>query len=180
MSRITMMARYIGKVTSPAISINAGLKLVITVGVHKKKRKLINEITRLSRSINAAQKNAVVQFTTILIIHEGVIYCDLLDFSFVGSKYDINYSNPWAAAKFESAPKSAVNRRIEVTRSKAKVVDFSPANIASSVIEEQTSIDGDVGQNDESRKNRKRNNQLHCIFFRYLMATVNYLFEMGS
>jgi len=128
MSRITMMARYIGKVTSPEIFINAGLKLVVTVGVHKKKRKLINEITRLSRSINAAQKNAVVQFTTILIIHEGVIYCDLLDFSFVGSKYDINYSNPWAAAKSESAPKFAVNRRIDVT-SKAKVVDFSPANL---------------------------------------------------
>jgi len=102
----------------------------------------------------------------------------MLDFSFVGSKYDdINYTNPWAAAKPESTPKSAVSRRIEAmhkehsvasqtptktqgptkrqTRSRAKVVDSQPGDIASSIIKEQTPIDDDTGQNDEGRKKQR-------------------------
>jgi len=62
-----MVARYIGKVISPPVSTNTGLKLAVTVSEYMRKNENpINEITithpttgRLSRSINAAQKNAV-------------------------------------------------------------------------------------------------------------------------
>ena len=49
---------------------------------------------RLSRSqCLHRKKNAIVQFTDILIIRrKGVIYCDVLDFLLVGTNYDdINY-----------------------------------------------------------------------------------------
>src|SRR5436190_20577344 len=68
---------------------------------------------RFSKSITTAQKNLMVQFTDMLIIHEQLLYCDILDFSFVRSRSeDISSYNPWMASD-KIMTKSPTNKQIQ-------------------------------------------------------------------
>ena len=103
---------------------------MIIISLRKGERP-INEIVithpsngRLAKSITAAQKNATVQFTGILTIHEKRLYCDALDFSFIGTKFGENnvINNPWSAAvKTEGTTSPAISPIIRLTRNNFEI-----------------------------------------------------------
>ncbi|CAG8490860.1 16858_t:CDS:1 [Acaulospora morrowiae] len=179
-----MIAKFIGKVTSVPSVTNNGLRLLVTVSEYiRKGEKPVHEIIvthpttgRLSKSITAAQKNATVQFTGILFIYESILYCDVLDFSFVGIRSDdlIHSYNPWST-KDKITTKSSVAKRIQklhneqmstpptipslpqkkITRGKRKVIEkVSTGSIAASIIKKRQADKMD-SDNNEPNKNQK-------------------------
>jgi hypothetical protein len=179
-----MIAKFIGKVTSVPSVTNTGLRLSVTVSEYiRKGERPVREVIvthpiagRLSKSITAAQKNATVQFTGILIIYEGVLYCDVLDFSFVGIRSDnlVHSYNPWST-KDTTTTKSSVAKRVQelhkeqkstppivpspqkkITRGKRKVIeDVSTGSIAASIIEKRQADQKMSSDNNESNKKQK-------------------------
>jgi|GEM_PF-4264551 len=169
-----MVAKFIGKVANAPSITNNGLRLPVTVSEYMRKgERPIHEIIithpttgRLSKSITAAQKNATVQFTGILIIYEGVLYCDVLDFSFIGIRSDdlVHSYNPWSTKN----TKSSVAKRVEklheeqnatppnvlsptkrITRGKVKNIEEGPiGSIAASVIKKRQATK-EVGSDNE-------------------------------
>ena len=169
-----LIARFIGKtINSPSATT---MEVCITVGVTEYLRKgerPTNEIVithptngRLSKSITAAPKNATVQFTGILTIHEKIMYCDVLDFSFVGTRADNNHStqSPWTASSTTKETKSSAGKRAIAAHTESKTNsitvkkegkkrthDSSPSKIASSVIvvEEENTNNNDNNNEDD-------------------------------
>ena len=144
---------------------------MIIISLRKGERP-INEIVithpsngRLAKSITAAQKNATVQFTGILTIHEKRLYCDALDFSFIGTKFGENnvINNPWSAAVKTEGTKSPASRRALAahtetkaslsttgTKSSKKTIhETSPAKL-SSIISDETADETDSNINDDN------------------------------
>jgi len=181
-----MIAKFIGKVTSVSSVTNNGLILSVTVSEYiRKGERPVREVIvthpttgRFSRSITAAQKNATVQFTGILIIYEGVLYCDILDFSFVGIRPDdlVHSYNPWST-KDTTTTKSSVAKRIQelhkeqtstpptvpsspqkkITRGKRKVIEeVSTGSIAASIVKKRQADKKIDSDNNESNKKQKK------------------------
>lgn len=181
-----MIAKFIGKVTSVPSVTNNGLRLSVTVSEYiRKGEKPIREVIvthpttgRLSKSITAAQKNATVQFTGILIIYEGVLYCDVLDFSFVGIRSDglVHSYNPWST-KDTTTTKSSVAKRVQelhkeqmstpptispslqkkVTRGRRNVIEeVTTGSIAASIIKKRQADQKIDSVNNESNKKQKK------------------------
>jgi len=174
-----LIPRFIGKtISSPSVTtMGVCISVCVTEYLRKGKRP-INEIVithpsngRLEKSITAAQKNATVQFTGILTIHEKRLYCDALDFSFIGTKFGDNnvINNPWSAAVKTEGTKSPASRRALAahtetkaslsttgTKSSKKTIhETSPAKL-SSIISDETA---DETNNDDSNTNDDNNHQ---------------------
>ena len=167
------IARFIGKTINSPSATTMGV--CITVGVTEYLRKgerPINEIVithptngRLSKSITAAPKNATVQFTGILTIHEKIMYCDVLDFSFVGTRADNNHSpqSPWTASSTTKETKSSAGKRAIAAHTESKTNSItvkkegkkrthgsSPSKIASVIVmEEENTNDNDNNNEDD-------------------------------
>jgi len=109
--------------------------------------------------------------TGILTIHEKRLYCDALDFSFIGTKFGENnvINNPWSAAVKTEGTKSPASRRALAahtetkaslsttgTKSSKKTIhETSPAKL-SSIISDETA---DETNNDDSNTNDDNNHQ---------------------
>lgn len=180
-----IVAKFIGKVANAPSVTNTGLRLSVTVSEYMRKgERPVHEVIithptagRLSKSITAAQKNATVQFTGILIIYEGVLYCDVLDFSFIGIRSDnlVHSHNPWST-KSTTTTKSSVAKRVEelhkeqnstppnvrlptkrITRGKEKNVEEGPiGSIAASVIKKRQAAKEMGSDNEKLIKKQKK------------------------
>ena len=185
-----LISRFIGKtISSPSVTTMGVCISVCVTEYLRKGERPINEIVithpsngRLAKSITAAQKNATVQFTGVLTIHEKNLYCDALDFSFIGTRFGDNnaISNPRSATvKTEGANSPASRRALAAhaetktspsptmtkTSKKTTIHEVSPAKLSSTIIadganNETTNDDNtnndDNDQNSPSPKRRRK------------------------
>jgi len=206
-----LISRFIGKtISSPSVTTMSVCISVCVTEYLRKGERPINEIVithpsngRLAKSITAAQKNATVQFTGVLTIHEKKIYCDALDFSFIGTRFGDNnvISNPWSATVKTEGTNSPASRRALAAHAEtksspsptmtknSKKTEVSPAKLSATIIadganDETTNDDNtnndDNDQNPPSPKRRRKKYSLFIYFFTviifYRLKKVNHVY----